>query len=354
MMTGFVIGCAADDGPGQLPPPVPGFVADGAPEAVRGEPYRMDAITPVPPAPPNGIDVFLPVTDGPIGRGTCHPALLGDCLSITGNLSLYGPATTAGGVASVVIDVDLNHPTLDLSFQGIVLAAGQAFLSTPFQATVIDPPPGYAIDSSTGTLHRIDLLGQTVTAIGATNIAGPTAIASCGSAVLAQRVVVAGSVGGAPGSALFDVDLNTAQATLIGLVGASITGMACDGPRGTLLGTGPAGSIVDIDIFTGQGTIVGNPGFVSPGAIAYVGTTDTWFLSDVAADTLHELDPVGLTTTLVGPLPAGGVEGLASHGTDVLYGLSQGTSEVVTVDTQAAGTTPRFALPSADFTGLTF
>jgi hypothetical protein len=103
--------------------------------AIRGSTVTVTVELPV---TTSGIAVYLPTTDGVQGAGTCPAALRGDCLSITGNLDLYGPADSVGGVLQFDVSVDVNYPTDVLSVQAVIPTANAVYLSEAVTINVID------------------------------------------------------------------------------------------------------------------------------------------------------------------------------------------------------------------------
>lgn len=353
--TAILVGCMPEMVPSEAPPPVRGFDITGEPIAYRAEPYTANIAMPVPPAPPSGVSVWVPFSNGPIGSGSCPGAIAPDCLDITGVIDLQGPVTTTGnGQATITYDVPAIHRSHDLSMQAIVLAGGVAYLSSPFQAAVASPPPLFGVEQDTDTLWQLDLLTQNATPVGALGFDNPTSLAACGFGLAAQVLFATDEVAPPLTSTLYAVDPLTGLASAIGSVGHRIVGMACDGFRGDLLGITDLGDVVDIDTLVGQGTIVGNPGFTDPGAIAYLTATDTWYVSEDDTDSLYSLDPVSGVANLVGSFGFNGVQGLAAHDSGVLYGVSQGTGELLWIDPATGAATAAWPVPNNSFSGISF
>lgn len=125
----------------QSPAPFPGFELTASGPAVRGGTVAITATLPVPPAPPNGVSIWFPLTNGGIGTGICHQQLRGNCLGITGPVAVYGPETTVNGAATLQFDVPVNYPHDAMYLQAVVRPPGAAFLSNPLEILVEDPAP---------------------------------------------------------------------------------------------------------------------------------------------------------------------------------------------------------------------
>lgn len=120
----------------QAPAPYPGFELVASSAAIRGGVVTVTAQLPVPPAPPNGLDVFF-VEGGGLGPGICHPALRGSCLDITGPYTVHGPITSAAGESAIQLPVP--QIGTDIFVQAVVFPPRglPAALSTPLQEPIV-------------------------------------------------------------------------------------------------------------------------------------------------------------------------------------------------------------------------
>ncbi len=345
-------GCAAElSSPGPQPPPVAGFGLEAPDLVFRGEPAQVTATLPSPPAPANGVNIWLAWTDGGLGAGACPPALGGECLDIAGTPTPLGPVPTVSGSSVLRHEVDVTHPGGVVGYQGVVLAAGTAFLSAPIEVAVEDPPELFAVDGTTDELFTIDPLTGVGTLVGHTGVAGPVGLASCGT-----RLFLVERQGGiAASSNIYEVDQGSGLARVRGQIGfGDMRALTCLGPRGPLYGLTGAGDLIEIDTVVFQGTIVGNPGVVDAESLAWLPSAGALYAVD-GQDQLHRIQ-VGLAPA--GPLASvgtPGITGLTAHEqSGVLYAASATTGELVLLDPVSGDTTVRAILPSADVQGLAF
>ena len=125
------------------PPPVIALVADAT--VAPGAEVLVTVTLPVPPAPPDGVEVFLVTGAAGIGDGTCPGVLQGECLGVVGTRDVWGPFLTSGGV--VQASVPVHAATVDqLGVQAVVLRPQRAFLSNAVLVAVADPIEIRAMD----------------------------------------------------------------------------------------------------------------------------------------------------------------------------------------------------------------
>lgn len=113
-------------------PVVPGFTVIAPDYFTQWEDIPVRVELPVPPAPPDGIQVYLARTDGGPAAAPCVPQVYGgECLDITGALRLYTMPLTEGGATSVDIDLPSSHTSDEVHLQAVVLFGNAAYFSAP-------------------------------------------------------------------------------------------------------------------------------------------------------------------------------------------------------------------------------
>ncbi len=98
--------------------------------AVAGTPLGIDVTLPI---ARDGISVYLAVGDS-VGAGICPAELLGDCLGITGGLSILGPVDTIDGVAH--LEVPLVPAAPSFAVQAVLLFPRRSYQSPPLAIDV--------------------------------------------------------------------------------------------------------------------------------------------------------------------------------------------------------------------------
>ncbi|MEQ1903199.1 MAG: hypothetical protein ABL888_03310 [Pirellulaceae bacterium] len=137
------------------------------------------------------------------------------------------------------------------------------------------------------------------------------------------------------GSKLYRINEHTAQATLIGSIGSVVNSLVFS-HSGVLYAAGS--SLVRINVATGAGTSIGNfNGFASAGDLAFDATGNLFMSS--TSNQLFKLNPTDGSASLIGSLGYSQVFGLVFGADNVMYGLSNSTQQVFSIDLNSgAGT----------------
>jgi sugar lactone lactonase YvrE len=294
-------------------------------ERASGDLYRIDAAT--------GQAFFVVQT----GIGFL------DAIAFDENDVLYGIGADPPGFNLRIIDPQAGGsmvvgPTGDL-FTGMAFdpSTGQLYAST-----------GGLQPAHPDAVARIDRATGVATFIGTTGLGGATPDLF----FVGEQLYGVKGGGGTPDNDLIAIDRSTGAGTVVGPIGFSaVSGLACyTPPRPVLIGINDVDQSEGVDelvrfpdLSTGAGELIGSldGSFVDAEAIAVLPAA-----SDAASalrpserifvvddDRLVELDPGSGLGHLVGPIGFPDIDGISFHpGTGVLYGITYGTNELITID----------------------
>jgi len=149
---------------------------------------------------------------------------------------------------------------------------------------------------------------------------------------------------------LYTLDINTGAATLIGAYGDSgivMHGIEWDSSTGTLYGASgggtTAGNFYTVSTSTGAATLVGSNGLTSFTNLGYNSTTDVMYATNSGTDSFYSVNRATGAATLIGPLltstnpnslaynAANGLMYMIDNTTDNLYTINLSTGEATVV-----------------------
>ena len=152
------------------------------------------------------------------------------------------------------------------------------------------------------------------------------------------------------------IDTVTAEARPFGALGfGRVEGLAVDPSTGTVYGVSDD-VLLWIDRDDAHGTVIGAHGFADVRALAFDTVRQRLLSVDLVANALVAIDPgsgTGVPIGPLGPLGAGGVEGLAfDPAADLVYGAVPATGEVVTIDAASGQALARVSTGVVGLAGL--
>jgi hypothetical protein len=155
----LVLAACATEAPALLPadqaPPLADITVDAPATAMPGDSVLVAVTLPLS-APASGVNVFLPITDAANLTPICPALLAGECLGITGNLSVVGPTVAIDRQVSFSYDIPASFSGDTLELQVVVPRPGQTYLSLP---VVIDIAHCEDLDSDGSCLDPQDIAG---------------------------------------------------------------------------------------------------------------------------------------------------------------------------------------------------
>lgn len=161
--------------------------------------------------------------------------------------------------------------------------------------------------------------------------------------------------------AVYTLDIDTGVATLIGGYGDPgivMHGIEWDSSTGTLYGASgggtTAGNFYTIDTSTGFASLVGNNGLTSFTNLGYNSTTNTMYATNSGTDSFYSVNRATGATTLIGPLlTSTNPNGLAYNAANgLMYMVDNSTDNLYTINLQTGEATIIGFIGSGNYLGL--